>query len=1202
MKYKIILSIFILVLLVGLVSAFEFDNVKSYNEDTKTIVINNAFNLPFFGSKIAEYTLLRNTHTCLINCEAEGISTLYMDNSLFQNMRFENRKGEDKIINFQIYIIETKERIRWIEEYSDPSNKTLISNKSQVTTYEEEVRYNFEELKEGTYKWIIKASKDPHESIDWIGLSNGIELIDWAWWDALPGDFEIFNNTGADTFTVPAGVSSVNVLVVGAGGGGGDTIGAGGGAGRLILNETYITNISEGNVITVIVGTGGIGATGPGDDGTSGGNSTFGILSMGGGGGGSGLSGGAGLDGASGGGGARAQVGGNALFTAQGFDGGDGAAVNAGGGGGGMSSAGTDGVSSTGGNGGNGNITIWGLIANLSCGGGGGGDSVGGAAGCSSAGFGTVTSNAPDADDNSGSGGGGGGSSGGNFDGGDGGSGLVIVRFNVSIVPIITIFSPTNTTFSISTIFFNATTNQTITEFIVNYNGTNITSFTINTTLEVEDGFHHLFLYANGTDTPTAWGLNDSVFFTVDTAPIIKVFSPTNTSFATSTIFFNATNSSQPVDKWIVNYNGTNVTLSDINTTLEVEDGNNFNLLLYANNSVTGGFGLNDTIFFSVDTSNPSLNVTEPFGVINFKDISENQTLRFNVSDINLDTCLFDYEGSNTTVDCTTNITNFTVGTDRTLTFFANDTFGNLVSQVVTWSYLVLQTSTTFNSSSFETAEERFTVNVTTNGSVITAGSLTFNGIENTGATITSFTGNNFSIIKTIAIPTSIGTKTHNFNLTIIGKIINTTAQTQVINATNFTLCQSAPLNIPFINISFKNETLVEEDINATISSTWTFSLSALSGVNKTLTFSEATQKLNYTFCADPSDRNLNIDLTMTYNNDISQQRSFLLTTTLSSTLLTQVLFLLPTTDGLFSPFKTVTINGDTITNVKAIITRIIGGITVTITSGFTDGSGFITFFLDPDETYTATFSKIPFIDNTFGFVPTADLRTVTMGGGGIISNGTVITRGTIYFIDPKISTLDNNTAFTFTFNVSSNLTTITLISMNITNSSNAELLFVSNAGVGNLSGILNTGNNTKLFGSYIIQTGEETISVTRIWIIFATFIGDYSIFTQLTLVTENELISDFMRLMLILAVMISVIIFMSVGQIIESNESKIAVILLLTWAFSIVGWLDTGLAVSTTSSGINRLGELSNQFGIAIVMSGASVLFILGRLLIRKI
>lgn len=678
----------------------------------------------------------------------------------------------------------------------------------------------------------------------------------------------------------------------------------------------------------------------------------------------------------------------------------------------------------------------------------------------------------------------------------------------------------------------------------------------------------------------------------------INVISPTNNSnFSISTIFFNAT-SSLTIDKWIVNYNGTNVTLSDINTSLTVEDGS-FQLLMYGNDT-DGDFALNDSIFFGVDTIAPTLNVTSPLGVITFKDITENQTLNFNVSDINLDTCIFEYDGVNITTDCATNTTNFTLSTPRNLTFFVNDTGGNAISQFVNWSYFVLQTSTSFNSSSFETAQETFTVNVTTNGSVVTAASLTFDGTENTGATITNPVADNFSITKTITIPTSIGNKTHNFNLTIIGKVINTTPQTQLINVTNLTICGAVPQNIPFINITFKNETLAEEDITATISSTWIYSLSAIAEINKTLTFTDATENLNYTFCVTPN-RTLNVQIDIDYDNSISQQRSFSSTRTISNITATEVLYLLPTALGIFSPFKTTNINGDTIDFVSATITRVLNAVTITVANGLTDSSGFATFFLNPNVAHTATFSKTGFIDNVFVFTPTTDLRTVVMGGGGIISNGTIISRGTTYVIDPKQTTLDNNTNFTFTFNVTSNLTSITLISMNITNSSGAELLFVSNAGVGNLSGVLNTENNTKLFGNYIIQTAEETISVTRIWTIFTSFIGDYSIFRQLILTEENELISELNRLLLILALMFGIIIFMSVGQILETSESKIAVLLLLTWAFSLVGWLDTGLAVSTTDSGINRLGEFSNQFGIAILTSGASILFILRRVFIRR-
>ena len=85
------------------------------------------------------------------------------------------------------------------------------------------------------------------------------------------------------------------------------------------------------------------------------------------------------------------------------------------------------------------------------------------------------------------------------------------------------------------------------------------------------------------------------------TAPTITVLSPTNTTYSTSTIWFNATASSA-VDTWIINYNGTNVTVS-INSTLTVEDGYH-NLLLYANDSL-GNDALNNTIYFSVDVTTP---------------------------------------------------------------------------------------------------------------------------------------------------------------------------------------------------------------------------------------------------------------------------------------------------------------------------------------------------------------------------------------------------------------------------------------------------------------------------------------------------------------------------------------------------------------------------------------------------------------------
>ena len=61
-----------------------------------------------------------------------------------------------------------------------------------------------------------------------------------------------FTNVGSTNWVVPSGVSLVDVLVVGGGGAGGWASGGGGGAGGYI----YSTNVSvsNGSVISVVVG------------------------------------------------------------------------------------------------------------------------------------------------------------------------------------------------------------------------------------------------------------------------------------------------------------------------------------------------------------------------------------------------------------------------------------------------------------------------------------------------------------------------------------------------------------------------------------------------------------------------------------------------------------------------------------------------------------------------------------------------------------------------------------------------------------------------------------------------------------------------------------------------------------------------------------------------------------------------------------
>jgi len=299
------------------------------------------------------------------------------------------------------------------------------------------------------------------DTIKQVGSTN----IDWE--DNYGYKVVSYNSDG--TFTVPDGVTEVDVLVVGGGGGGGASPhGGGGGAGGVVYESDY--SVTGGQTISVSVGAGGNGPTGPTTSpwqetdnslrGENGENSSFGsIVALGGGGGGryDGLTG---KDGGSGGGGGSHDANGG---TAQqpgsssggyGFDGGNSTTSSAGGGGG-ASAAGADGATGNGGNGGDGRY--YGDIFGDSFGengyfAGGGGGALYNATGAGTGGNGgggnggDDSSQAQDAMANTG-GGGGGAERDFTGDAGDGGSGIVLIRYrDPESVKVYTVVSDDNST------------------------------------------------------------------------------------------------------------------------------------------------------------------------------------------------------------------------------------------------------------------------------------------------------------------------------------------------------------------------------------------------------------------------------------------------------------------------------------------------------------------------------------------------------------------------------------------------------------------------------------------------------------------------------------------------------------------------------------------------------------------------------------
>lgn len=296
--------------------------------------------------------------------------------------------------------------------------------------------------------------------------------------------------------------------------------------------------------------------------------------------------------------------------------------------------------------------------------------------------------------------------------------------------------------------------------------------------------------------------------FTVNTAPTILITSPpvNNSNYTTNTIFFNAT-ANQAIDTWIINYNGTNVTMSDINTTVSVVDGNDYQVLLYANNSDSGVWGLNDTYYISVDATLPSITLTSPNETYASFISGNNVSIMWNVTDDNLASCWYDYNTTNTTVTCADNVSNLTITdpTNKNLTFWANDTVGNYNSKFTSWDYLMFKESESYSTPITGGATSTFTLNIITNGTPLNFANLWYNGTAETGSI--SASGNNYTITKTRVAPTvSTDTNLSFYWSVTVGNQVNFTANNQTVTTLAIANCSWGLTNETLFNFTMVDE------------------------------------------------------------------------------------------------------------------------------------------------------------------------------------------------------------------------------------------------------------------------------------------------------------------------------------------------------------------------------------------------------------
>lgn len=220
----------------------------------------------------------------------------------------------------------------------------------------------------------------------------------------------------------------------------------------------------------------------------------------------------------------------------------------------------------------------------------------------------------------------------------------------------------------------------------------------------------------------------------------------------------------------------------------------------------------------TIDYTSPSISITSPSSPQNYLKSNSNMTLNFTTTDPNLEACIWEYNGANTSVPCSNAVLktyyfNYSVGINSGVVY-ANDTSGNTNSQAVSWNVNILENSRTFSATTYETATEAYSLNITLSSGVsLTSASLNWNGTSY-GSNIYS-SGNNRIINNSLVIPATNAS----YNATLIWVLttnsssVNTTSSSQVINTLKIDDC-SVNANV------ILNYTIYDEDTRLKLNST----------------------------------------------------------------------------------------------------------------------------------------------------------------------------------------------------------------------------------------------------------------------------------------------------------------------------------------------------------------------------------------------
>ena len=373
-------------------------------------------------------------------------------------------------------------------------------------------------------------------------------------------------------------------------------------------------------------------------------------------------------------------------------------------------------------------------------------------------------------------------------------------------------------------------------------------------------------------------------------------------------------------------------------------------------------------------------------------------------------------------------------------------------------------TSETYNATTYETANENIILNLTLYNYTSSSASLWYNGTEYPITGVVS--GSNTLYIKSFAVPLVNSVTNNNFYWTLALSnstatvYFNTTTHTQTVNPIYFVFCNST-INVPYVNYTFKDEE-TGTNIQATITSTFNYTIGD-GTYTKTYTFQNTTENINYAFCFTPTDKSVIVIPRIQYANQNSTLRTYNSNNIFSNSTTSIPLYLLKTSDGIYSSYQVVTTTQNPVSN--ALVTVYLNNIL--IESRTTDSSGIATFWLNPNSIYVITASKLGFPTTTVSISPSQQQYTITLGASNI-NNVTYYNNGINISTSPTSSYLNQTTYYTFQVNLTSLIYTLDNWGFNITNGND-------------IIGTVTLPQTVKSY-SIIATTGENTSNSVIVW------------------------------------------------------------------------------------------------------------------------